>query len=75
VVLSLFRSCATVRKGVSWIRDNATGYSDLPHASNYTITLDLTQPLREMNTKNLLEDKARLERNAHDFTTDRLSIV
>jgi hypothetical protein len=47
------RHCATSRKVAVSIPDEVTGFSSWPNHSSCTMTLELTQPLTEMSTKNL----------------------
>jgi hypothetical protein len=55
---SSLRHYATNRKVVNSIPDEVTGYFNLPNSSSRTMALGSIQPLREVNTKNLPEEKA-----------------
>jgi hypothetical protein len=48
--------CAASRKVAGSITDEVIGFLNWPNPSNRTITLESTQPLTEMSTRNLPGD-------------------
>jgi hypothetical protein len=54
---------------MSEILNEVSGFFNLPIPSSRTMTLDLTQPLTEMNTRNLPVGKERLTHKAENLTT------
>jgi hypothetical protein len=65
----IMRQCRTSRKVVGSIPDVVTGFFNLPNPPNRTMTLESTQPLTEMSTRNLPEGTGWLPaRKADNFT-------
>jgi hypothetical protein len=65
---SWLRHCTTNRKVSGLIPDELIGFFSLPNPSSRNMALGLTQPLREMSTRNLPEHKGRPSRKANKFT-------
>jgi hypothetical protein len=61
--------CATSRKVVGSIPDEVIGFFNSPNPSSRTMALGLTQPLREMNTKNLPGGQGQPARKAGNLTS------
>jgi hypothetical protein len=58
----------TSRKVAGSIPDNVIGFFNWPNPSSSAMTLGSTQPLTEMNTRNLLGSKGRRARKADNRT-------
>jgi hypothetical protein len=52
-----------------FIPGEITGFFNLPNSSSRTMALGPTQPLTEMNTRNLPGSKGRLAHKADNFTS------
>jgi hypothetical protein len=52
-VAQWLKHCATNRKAAGWISDSVSGIFHLHNPSGHTMALGLTQPLTEMNTRNI----------------------
>jgi hypothetical protein len=58
---------ATNRKVVVSIPDEVTGFFNLPNSSSGNMALQSTQPLAEMGTRNLSEEKGQPEKKAKNL--------
>jgi hypothetical protein len=59
---------ATSREVSNPIADEGIGFFNLPNPSSRTMSLESTQPLTEMSTRNLSGGKGRPARKANNFT-------
>jgi hypothetical protein len=64
----IFVSYATRRKVAGSIPDEVTGCFNWPNPSSRTMALESTQPLTELNTRNLPGGKGRPRRKADNLT-------
>jgi hypothetical protein len=60
---------ATSQKVVGSIPDEVIGFFNWPNPSNRNMVLGLTQPITEMSTRNLPEDKGQTVHTADSLTT------
>jgi hypothetical protein len=63
-----FDSLSDIRKVAGSIPDEVTGLFNWTNTSNRNMALESTQPLTEMNTRNLPEGKWRTAHKANNFT-------
>jgi hypothetical protein len=71
----LFEGYAASRKVAGSIPDEVIGFFNLPNPSSHTVVLELTQPLTEVSTRNLLGYKGQPAHKADSLTAICEAIV